>query len=241
MSSSSFGSPWRGNHLLSLLSNDAYSQIEPLLQPIRLEARESLYQRGMPLSHVYFPSTAVISALLPMKEGSAIEIGTIGNEGYCASEMSTGAETSLHDYVCQIEGEALCMTSAAFGHSVERVPELRRLAGAYLQGFITQISQSVTCNSLHNLESRFARWLLFTQDRVRSDRFLLTQDSLADMLAVQRPSVSLVASTFQHAGLIEYSKGTMQILERQKLEEASCDCYFKIREQFRHLLSILSR
>ena len=241
MSSSSFDSPRRGNHSLSLLSSDAYSEVEPLLQPIRLETKQHLHQHGMPLSYVYFPSTAVISALLPMKEGPAIEIGTIGNEGYCASEMSTGAETSLHDYICQIEGEALYMKVADFGHLVERVPELRRLAGAYLQGFLTQISQSVTCNSLHDLESRFARWLLFTQDRVRSDRFALTQDFLAEMLAVQRPSVSLVANTFQRAGLIEYSKGSMQILEREKLEEASCDCYFKIRNQFRRLLSIPSR
>jgi len=234
---SSSGSPWRGNHLLSLLSSTAYSEIEPLLQPIRLEINQGLYERGMPLAHVYFPSTAVISALLPMKEGPAIEIGTIGNEGYCASEMSTGAETSLHDYVCQIEGEALCMTAADFGHSLERVPELRRLAGAYLQGFLTQISQSVVCNGLHNLESRFARWLLVTHDRVRRDRFVLTQEFLAEMLIAQRPSVSLVADTFQHAGLIEYSEGSIQILKRHKLEEASCDCYFKIRDQFRRLLS----
>lgn len=238
MSSSSFGSPWRGNYLLSLLSSDAYREIEPLLQPIRLEMKQSLHQRGMPLSHVYFPSTAVISALLPMNESPAIEIGTIGNEGYCASEMSTGAETSLHDYVCQIEGEALYMKAADFGQVVDRVPELRRLAGSYLQGFLTQISQSVTCNSVHDVESRFARWLLFTQDRVRSDRLALTQDFLAEMLAVQRPSVSLVANTFQRAGLIDYSQGSMQILERQKLEEASCECYFKIRDQFRRLLSI---
>lgn len=241
MSSSSFGSPWRGNHLLSLLPSDAYGEIEALLQPVRLEARQSLHQRGMPLSHVYFPSTAVISAMLPMREGPAIEIGTIGNEGYCASEMSTGAETSLHDYICQIEGQALRMTAADFAHSLERLPQLRRLAGAYLQGFLTQISQSVTCNSLHKLESRFARWLLFTQDRVRSDRFSLTQDFLAEMLAVQETSVSVVADTFERAGLIEYSKSSVEILERQKLEEASCDCYFKIRDQFRRLLSIQSR
>jgi CRP-like cAMP-binding protein len=211
--------------------------MEPLLQPIRLESGQNLHQRGMPLSYVYFPSTAVISALLPMKEGPAIEIGTIGNEGYCASEMSTGAETSLHDYVCQIEGEALWMKAADFGHLMERMPELRRLAGAYLQGFLTQISQSVTCNTLHNLESRFARWVLLTYDRVRSDRFSLTQDFLAEMLAVQRPSVSLVANTFERAGMIQYSEGRMQILGRENLEEASCECYFKIRDQFRRLLS----
>jgi CRP-like cAMP-binding protein len=152
--------------------------------------------------------------------------------------MSTGAETSLHDYVCRIEGEALRMTAADFGQAVERVPELRRLAGAYLQGYLTQISQSVTCNSLHDLESRFARWLLLTQDRVRSDRFALTPNFLADMLVVDQPSVSLVANTFQRAGVIEYSKGNMQILERQQLEEASCECYFKIRDQFKRLLGI---
>jgi len=238
MSASSLRAPWRGNHLLSRLSSDAYGEIEPLLQPVRLEMKQSLHQRGMPLSHVYFPSTAVISALLPMDEHPAIEIGTVGNEGYCASEMSTGAETSLHDYVCRIEGEALRMTAADFGQAVERVPELRRLAGAYLQGYLTQISQSVTCNSLHDLESRFARWLLLTQDRVRSDRFALTPNFLADMLVVDQPSVSLVASTFQRAGVIEYSKGNMQILERQQLEEASCECYFKIRDQFKRLLGI---
>lgn len=238
MSLSSPGSPWRGNQLLSLLSGNAYGEIEPYLQPVRLESGQSLHRHGMPLSQVYFPSTAVISALLPMEGGPAIEIGSIGNEGYCASEMSTGAETSLHDYICRIEGDTLCMTAADFARSAELVPELRRLAGAYLQGFLTQISQAVSCNSLHNLESRFARWLLFTQDRVRSDRFSLTQHFLAEMLAVQRPSVSLVANTFQRAGLIDYSGGSMQILEREKLEEASCECYFKIRDQFRRLKGI---
>jgi CRP-like cAMP-binding protein len=139
--------------------------------------------------------------------------------------------------LCQVEGAALRMSAAAFNRAIEGNSALRRLCQRYLTAYLSLVSQSVACNRLHNIEERFARWVLMTHDRVDGDEFFLTQEFIADMLGVHRPSVSLVAGAFQQAGFIKYSRGAMTILNREGLEAASCECYETCREQFRRLLS----
>jgi CRP-like cAMP-binding protein len=231
--------PARGNHLLSHLSEEAYAAIAALLQPAELAVKQVLYERGNPLSpYIYFPVNCGISAILPMQDGAAVEVGTVGNEGFCAVEVLTGADACINTYICQVPGQALRMSVADFMHALDKVPELSKLTRSYFQGYMSQVTQSVACNRLHSVEMRFARWMLITHDRVQGDEFELTQEFIAEMLGAQCPSVSLVAGQFQKAGLIQYSGGHMRILNRAGLEDTACECYFDVRDQFQRLLGV---
>ena len=231
--------PARGNHMLSHLSDDAYAAIAPMLQPVQLGIKQLLHERDKPFSpDIYFPTTCVISALLPLLDGAAVEVGSMGNEGFSGVEMMAGADSPMNTYFCQVPGEALRMSVADFKQALETVPELHRLALACLQGFMAQMAQSAACNGQHSVEARFARWMLLTHDRVEGDDFKLTQEFIATMLGVQRPSVSLVANQFQQAGLLKYSRGHVQILNRQGIEEVCCECYVDVRSRFERLMGV---
>lgn len=231
--------PPRGNHLLSLLSEDAHAALLPMLQPVQLGIKEMLHERGKPFSpYVYFPVNCAISAILPLLDGAAVEVGSVGNEGFSGVEMLTGADAPVNTYFCQIPGQAIRMAVADFMPALDTVPGLRKAAFGYLQGFLAQMAQSAACNGQHSVEARFARWMLITHDRVDGDEFKLTQEFMAQMLGVQRPSVSLVANQFQQAGLLRYSRGNVEILNRQGIEDVACECYFDVRGQFQRLMGI---
>lgn len=221
-----------GNLLLDVLSNDEYRELSSCLQMVDMHAADLIGQRGSTLTHVYFPITGVFSVLASLSDGSTVEVGTIGREGFVGIEMLAGGEQWTETTICQIEGKSLRMPAADFNRSIDRDSSLRRIAQRYLLLYLSLVSQSVACNRLHTIEARFARWILMTHDRVDGNEFNLTQEFLAYMLGVQRPSVSLVASSFQHAGLIRYHRGHMEILDRQGLEGACCECYALVKEQF---------
>jgi CRP-like cAMP-binding protein len=225
-----------GNFLLDTLSDDEYRELAPRLQMIHAPLRETVGTRGSPPDYVYFPCTCVFSVLTYMADGSAVEVGTIGNEGFVGIEILAGGEQLTETTLCQIEGDALRMSVSDFKEAVAGDTPLRRIAQRYLLVYLNLISQSVACNRLHTIEARFARWVLMTHDRVDGGEFHLTQEFLASMLGVQRPSVSLVAGTFQQAGLIRYNRGQMKILNRSGLEEVCCECYAIVAEQFQRLL-----
>ncbi len=166
-----------------------------------------------------------MSVLAFMESGAAVEVGTIGKEGFFGLELLVGATHWTETTVCQIEGDSLRMPAKAFLDAVAGETPLRRITQRYLMAYLATVSQSVACNRLHNIEERFARWILMTHDRVEGDRFFLTQEYIADMLGTHRPSVSLVAGAFQQAGIIKYNRGWMTIVDRAGLEEASCECY----------------
>lgn len=231
--------PARGNHFLSKLSYDGHAALVPTLQLTQLDAKQVLHERGKPFSSdIYFPTTSTISVILPLLDGAAVEVGTVGNEGFSAVEMIAGAGSPHNTYFCQIPGEAMRMSVVNFKHALETVPELRTLACDYLQCFMAQMAQSVACNSQHATEARFARWMLITHDRVAGDDFQLTQEFIAQMLGVHRPSVSLIANQFQQAGLIQYSRGQIRILNRKGIEEVACECYFDVRSRFERVMGI---
>lgn len=239
MASLSKRRPARGNYLLSQLSADTYAELAPMLEPVQLNIKQFVHERGKPFSSdMYFSTTCIVSSLLPLQDGAAVEVGSIGNEGFSVVEMMAGAEWPLNNYVCQVPGEAMRMALADFRQALETVPELRRLALAYLQCFMAQMAQSVACNGQHSVEARFARWMLITHDRVENDDFKLTQEFIAQMLGVHRPSVSLVANQFQQAGLMRYSRGHIHILNRQGIEEVCCECYSDVRSQFEQRMGI---
>lgn len=227
----------RGNQLLNTLSDNDYQRLAPLLRVEHLEAKDTISRRGVAPATVYFPCSAVFSVLAFMSDGVAIEVGTVGREGFVGIETLAGGQESTETTICQVAGEALAMSVPDFREAITGDSALRRITQRYLLVYLSLVSQSVACNRLHTIEARFARWILMTHDRVTGDEFRLTQEFLADMLGVHRPSVSLVASAFQQAGLIRYSRGHMSILNRAGLEDASCECYAAVKTQFDRLLA----
>lgn len=227
-----------GNLLLNRLPDSDLQALLPHLQKIHNRIKDVIYKRNEPVSYVHFPCTCAFSVLVFMETGTAVEVGTVGNEGFTGAELILHAPDSQETCVCQVEGGSLRMTTNEFYIALSRLPSLRHLVKRYLQCYLALVSQSVACNRLHTIEARFARWLLITHDRLQGNEFYLTQEFIADMLGVHRPSVSLVAGAFQTAGIIEYKRGHMRILNRQALEDASCECYAAIRTRFEKLLGI---
>lgn len=223
------------NLMLSCLSGEEYAALEPFLERVQLQRKEVVGERGERPSHVYFPSGAVLSVLTFMESGVAVEVGTIGREGFFGLEVLLGAKQWTETTLCQVEGPSLRMSADAFRHAAGNGTSLQSLAQRYLLAYMALLSQSVACNRLHTIEERFARWMLMTHDRVEGDSFYLTQEFIADMLGVHRPSVSLVAGAFQQAGFLKYSRGQLSISDREGLEDAACECYATSRAQFREL------
>jgi len=229
----------RGNLPLNTLSAHEYQQLSPRLHPVALQFKDVVVERGASPAAIYFPTTAVLSVLASMSDGAAVEVGTVGREGFVGIETLAGGDRTTETTICQVEGNALRMSIGDFREATAGDTPLRRIAQRYLLVYLSLVSQSAACNRLHAIEARFARWVLMTHDRVDGDELRLTQEFLANMLGVQRPSVSLVASAFQQAGLIRYHRGHMAILNRRGIEDACCECYGVVREQFDQLLGRL--
>jgi CRP-like cAMP-binding protein len=224
------------NRLLSKLSEEDYQSLRPQLSLVQMDFKQVLFVRDMPIEHVYFPVTSVFSILSFMYNGTAVEVATVGNEGFAGIDILVGGVVATDTTICQVAGNSFRMPASKFKEAVTDDTPLRRIAQRYLRSYLSQVSQFVACNRLHTIEERFARWVLMTHDRVGGDAFRLTHEFLADMLGVHRPSVSLVAGSFQQAGLIKYSRGNLTILDRTGLEEVSCECYAKVTSQFQRLL-----
>jgi CRP-like cAMP-binding protein len=203
-----------------------------------LELKDLLLEQGKRIYNVYFPLTSVASLLNLVEETSGIEIATVGNEGLVGLSLSWGIDTlNPREFVqCQVPGDALVMDAETFAAKVAAGGELTWLVHRYTQAFVTQIGQQVACNGLHSIQERCARWMLLTHDRVGSDEFPLTQEFLAQMLGVRRPSVTVVAGILQQAGFIRFHRGRITITDRRGLEGASCGCYGVLREVFDRLV-----
>jgi CRP-like cAMP-binding protein len=229
----------RRNRLLDLLPDGERVRLEDATERIPLVAHEMLHPPGTPMRHVYFPLWGVVSLMTPLQNGEAIETATIGSEGMVGIHAFLGGGTIGNaQAMSQVRGEALRMNADHFRAEVAGDGKLRPLMFAYTQALITQISQGVACNAAHNIHERCARWLLETHDRAGADRFELTQEFLADMLGVRRPSVTVAARTLQNAGIIAYRRGEITVLDRRALEEASCECYQVIEDEYRRLVTL---
>jgi hypothetical protein len=213
------------NRLLGMLDDDAYRALMPLLRRTRLAARTVVGARGAAAGAVYFPCSCVLSIVTLMRDGTMVETGAVGNEGFAGIDVLLGSESWGDTVICQVGGDCLWMARDDFCRAVAGDSGLRRATQRFLMAYLGLVAQSAACNRLHKVEERFARWMLMTRDRVGSDEFYLTQEFIAQMLGVHRPSVSTVASAFQQAGLIRYTRGRMTILDRAGLEQASCECY----------------
>jgi CRP-like cAMP-binding protein len=226
-----------GNRLLEALPPGEYQRLLGDTTAATFRLKDVLLTPGKPIETVYFPQGALISLLTTMDDGSSIEIATIGNEGFVGVPVFLGAQVmGARDlYQVQVPGQAMAMDARAFLVAAGRDP-LRGLVQRYAQALFTQVTQQVACNGLHSVEERCSRWMLLTHDRVGSDDFPLTQEFLAQMLGVRRASVTVAAGALQHAGFIRYHRGRVTVIDREGLEEASCECYRTIRGEFDRLL-----
>lgn len=224
------------NRLLRHLPPDELARMEPDLQRVTLEDGLTLSESGATLAHVWFPETAVISMVVHAEDGSTVEAATIGNEGLVGLSAYLGVPPPPQRVFTQIPGEAIRMPVPAFREEVSRSGALQAAIGRFIQTLLVQMAQSVACNRLHPVEERCARWLAQTHDRVEGDRFHLTQQFMAEMLGVHRPSVTVAAGLLQRAGFIRYRRGIVEVLDREGLEAAACECYRVIRDEIDRLV-----
>ncbi|HVS46944.1 MAG TPA: Crp/Fnr family transcriptional regulator [Verrucomicrobiae bacterium] len=220
------------NRLLRHLTGPGAERVLSLGKAERLALRRKIYDADAEIDRVYFPLTCVLSVVAEMEDGGMIEVGTVGYEGVSAIPLVLGATTSPNHSYCQVPGDAISISAELFADLTQTNPGFQRLLGRYLQAYINLLGQLAACNRLHSVYERCARWILMTQDRVKSDEILLTQEFLGMMLGSRRSGVTIAASTLRAAGFIRYSQGVIAILDRPGLEEASCECYALAQKQF---------
>jgi len=203
----------------------------PELEQIRCQRAQVLMDADGSLDHVFFPDSGVVSVVAVYADGSIIEMATIGREGCSDVQAIFGAKISSVRLMVQIPGSAARMSRAAFTRAMGSMPSFRDLMYAYVQAFLEQILVSVACNGAHSLKERLARWVLTMRDRSDEDTLAITQGLLAEMLGVQRPSITNAARELERAGLIARGRRQVTILDRQGLMKASCECYQLVRER----------
>ncbi len=220
------------NRFLARLPETVQHQLQPHLKPVKLAFRAVLYEFRGQIEDVFFPTGGVTSSLMVMRNGDAIEVATVGNEGIVGHTVILGGVTSPNKVIVQIGGDGLRIEGRLLkGLAVAGGP-LRALIEAYDNAFRVQVSQSVACNGLHRLEQRCCRWLLMTRDRVASDDLKLSHEYLAIMLGARRASVTSAIRPLQDAGLIRSQHGRIIVLDRAGLEERVCECYWVVKEEY---------
>jgi CRP-like cAMP-binding protein len=220
------------NRLLALLPSTEYETLKPDLHLVELDQKQPLSTPNEPITDIYFPRGAVVSMLAPMENGDAVEGATIGWEGFTGVPVFLGAAIAQEAVVCQIPGQSWRMKADVFRAAAAHNPGLHEWVHRYTLALMGQLIRTAGCNRAHPIEERCARWLLMTADRVGANHFPLTQEFLAAMLGVRRPSVTLAAGLLQEAGLIRYRRGLMTILDRERLEQSSCEDYRLTRDLY---------
>jgi len=213
------------NDLLAALPGKDYQHLLVHLDPVRLTFGEVLYRPGEAISHVYFPTDSLISLLTQVEGHQALEVGLIGHEGMLGIPLALGVSDSPVRALVLGSGMALRMTSVDFLNEFRQNPLLQREVHRYTYELMVQMTQTAACNRFHQVEARLARWLLMTRDRLRSNKFHLTQELLGDMLGVRRVGVTKAAGALRQRNLISYNRGEISILDGEGLEAAACQCY----------------
>jgi CRP-like cAMP-binding protein len=206
-------------------------RLMPELEHIRCERGVVLMDADSALDHVFFPDSGVVSVVAVYADGSVIEMATIGREGCTGVQAVFGAKISSIQLLVQIPGSAAKMSRATFARAMQSMPPFRSLMFAYVHAFLEQVMVSVACNGAHSLKERLARWLLMMRDRSDDDALAITQDLLAEMLGVHRPSITQAVRELQRADVIEPARGQVTITDRQGLIEQSCECYQLVRSR----------
>lgn len=224
------------NHLIELLPRNDRRRLLAICEPVELTMSEVLYESGERIRRVYFPIDSTISLVTPIDGKPALEVGMVGREGMVGVQLILGVMTTPLHAVIQGSGNAWCAASLPFRKELARSPALRRCLDLYLHVLMSQFAVSAACLRFHLIGPRLARWLLMTQDRAQADSFQVTHEFLAYMLGVRRVGITAAAGKLQRAGLIEYRRGKLSVVDRRGLEAAACACYAADRESYAELL-----
>lgn len=224
------------NYLFHSIPPTEWEKLLPHIEPIDLPLGKVLYEPGSKMSHVYFPSSAIVSLLYALENGSSAEIAVVGNEGVVGIAIFMGGESTSSRAVVQSAGKGYRIKSTIILEEFNRSGPLMHLLLRYTQALITQMSQTAVCNRHHTLDQQFCRWLLLSLDRLTSNELVMTQELIANMLGVRREGVTEAALKVQKAGLIKYTRGHITILDRLGLEKRTCECYNVVRLEYARLL-----
>jgi len=224
------------NHLLAALPEVDYARLLPDLELIAMPLGWAVYESGGHLSYLYFPTTAIISLLYVMESGASAEIAITGNEGLVGISLFMGGESTPSRAVVQSAGSGYRLRASVLKREFALGGHLQHLALRYTQALITQMAQTVVCNRHHALDQQLCRWLLLSLDRLPGDELTMTQELIANMLGVRREGVTEAAGKLQKAGLIQYSRGHIKVLDRPGLEKRVCECYAVVKKEIDRLL-----
>ena len=224
------------NFLFRALPEDARRRVFPALELVPLPLGHVLYESGRSLQHVYFPTDSIVSLLYVMENGASAEIAVVGNEGMVGVALFMGGETTPNRAVVQSAGHAYRLEGQLLKEEFNRSGPLQHLLLRYTQALLTQMAQTAVCNRHHTVDQQLCRWLLLSLDRLASNNLTMTQELIANMLGVRREGVTESAGKLQMNGIIEYRRGRITVLDRPKLEQASCECYSVVKREFDRLL-----
>ena len=223
------------NQLLAALSAEEWERWQPELEPVDMKLGDVLYESGSTMTHVYFPTTAIVSLLYVMENGASAEIAVVGHEGIVGVSLFMGGESTPSRAVVQSAGKGFRLSAQHIQEHFKRAPVLHLLL-RYTQALITQMAQTAVCNRHHSLDQQLCRWLLLSLDRLSGSELVMTQELIANMLGVRREGVTESATKLQKAGLIQYSRGRITVLDRAGLEARSCECYGVVKREYDRLL-----
>jgi len=224
------------NQLLAALPAAEWTRWEPHLQLVDLPLGKVLYEPGGELEHVYFPTTAIISLLYVMENGASAEIAVVGREGLLGISLFMGGQSTPSRALVQSAGEGFQLPSAMIQSEFNNSNPVMHLLLRYTQALITQMAQTAVCNRHHSLDQQLCRWLLLSLDRLSGNELVMTQELIANMLGVRREGVTEGALKLQNAGLIRYSRGRINVLDRKGLEARTCECYAVVKKEYDRLL-----
>lgn len=219
------------NRLLASLPKAEYKRLASVLEQVQLTFGEVLYEADETIDFVYFPENSIISLISPMSARSTIEVGMVGNEGMVGLSVFMGVDHSLTRAIVQGSGSAMRLSAAAMRQESNRLSFFHHLLHRYSHSILAQVSQSSACNRFHSVNTRLARWLMMTSDRLGVDEFRLTQEFMSSMLGVRREGVNKAAGALQTEKMIHYSRGMITILDRDLLEDSACQCYSIIKAE----------
>jgi CRP-like cAMP-binding protein len=226
----------RKNHLLAALPEIEWKLWAPSLERVQMPLGQVLYEPGIVLHHVYFPITSIVSLLYVMENGASAEIAVVGNEGLVGVSLFMGGESTPSRAVVQSAGIGCRLKSQLMMNEFNKAGPVLHLLLRYTQALITQMAQTAVCNRHHSLDQQLCRWLLLSLDRLQGDELVMTQELIANMLGVRREGVTEGALKLQKAGLIQYARGRITVLDRRGVESRTCECYAVVKREYDRLL-----
>jgi CRP-like cAMP-binding protein len=224
------------NHLLAALPEAEWQRWLPELEPVEMPLGHVLYESGVTLTHVYFPTTAIVALLYVMQDGASAEIAVIGNEGLVGISSFMGGDSTPSRAVVQSAGQGFRMKAEILKREFARSVPVLHVLLRFTQALLTQMAQTAVCNRHHSVDQQLCRWLLLSLDRLQGEELAMTQELIANMLGVRREGVTESALKLQKAGIIRYSRGRITVLDRTELEKRTCECYAVVKKEYDRLL-----